>query len=199
MRAKAAFWTATALVSALLLGAAGASQPAAADPISVKPANPQPAADTLTQGLAAEYIFRLVRSLYSFEDSDDWRKGKPLQGLRYRSGAGGVLTSGQGDGVCARITGFIKLDQPGRYLFATQSNDGVRVTIDNQEIIEDDGVHADQFSSNAEVTVTEAGWYTLQVLYFERKNTSTLELYWQPPDKQEFSLVPSEAFAYVKS
>lgn len=198
MRAMAGFWTAAAFVSALALAATGLSGPAAADAVSVKPANPQPAADTLAPGLAVEYIFRLVRSIGSFEDSDDWRKGKPLPRLKYRSGAGGVLTSGQGDGVCARITGFIKLDQAGRYLFATQSNDGVRVTIDNSEIIEDDGVHTDQFSGNAEVTVPEPGWYALQVLYFERKNTSTLELHWQPPDKQQFEIVPAEAFAHLK-
>ncbi len=198
MRPMAGFWTSAAIASALGLTAAGLSGPAAADAIGVKPANPQPAAEALVPGLAAEYIFRLVRSISSFEDSDDWRKGKPLQRLKYRSGTGGVLTSGQGDGVCARITGFIKLDQAGRYLFSTRSNDGVRVTIDGMEVIEDDGVHTDQFSSNAEVTVPEPGWYSLQVLYFERKNTSTLELHWQPPDKQEFEVVPAEAFAYLK-
>jgi len=186
------------LVLVLVLSAMAAA-PTLADTYNPKPADPQPSADSLAPGLSAEYIFRLVRSVSSFEDSDDWRKGKPLPRLKYKTGAGGVLTSGQSDGVCARITGFIKLDQPGRYLFATQSNDGVRVYLSGEDIIYDDGVHTDQFSSNAEVMVEEPGWYPLRVFYFERKNTSTLELYWQPPGKQQFEIVPAEAFAHLKS
>lgn len=182
----------------LALSAIALTVPAAAATYRPKPADPQPAAEALAPGLGAEYIFRLVRSVDSFEDSDDWRRGKPLPRLKYKTGAGGVLTSGQSDGVCARITGFIRLDQAGRYLFATQSNDGVRVYLGDDEIIDDDGVHTDQFSSNAEVLVDQPGWYALRIFYFERKNTSTLELYWQPPDKQEFEIVPAEAFAYLK-
>jgi len=187
-----------ALAMGLALSATALAGSAAAESFTPKPADPQPAAESLAPGLGVEYIFRLVRSISSFEDSDDWRKGKPLPRLKYKTGAGGVLTSGQGDGVCARITGFIKLDQTGRYLFATQSNDGVRVYLGGEEIIDDDGVHTDQFSSNAEVMVSQPGWYALRVFYFERKSTSTLELYWQPPDKQEFEIVPAEAFAYLK-
>jgi hypothetical protein len=81
---------------------------------------------------------------------------------------------------------------------ATESNDGVRVTLGGTVVIEDPDVHADQFSENAEINVAEPGWYELAITYFERENTSTLKLYWQRPGKDEFEIVPAEAFCHLK-
>jgi hypothetical protein len=72
------------------------------------------------------------------------------------------------------------------------------VTVAGEEVILDDGVHRDQFSDNAELNIATPGWYPLDITYFERENTATLELYWQPPGKDEFEIVPAEAFAYTK-
>ena len=38
----------------------------------------------------------------------------------------------------------------------------------------------------------------IAVTYFERKNTATLQLYWQPPGKNEFEIVPASAFSHAK-
>ncbi len=37
------------------------------------------------------------------------------------------------------------------------------------------------------------------MLYFQRKGTATLELYWKPPGQEDadFVLVPAEAFAHI--
>ena len=41
----------------------------------------------------------------------------------------------------------------------------------------------------------------LDLLYFERKGTSTLELYWKQPGDEDggMALVPAEAFAHLKA
>jgi hypothetical protein len=109
-----------------------------------------------------------------------------------------VLTSDGDDGVGAEITGLIHLAEPGFYSFAVRSNDGFRLWIGGEQILEDPDVHADRYSDIAEFQVTTPGWYPLRMLYFERKNTSTLELYWLPPslDVDSMPLVPAEVLAH---
>lgn len=162
------------------------------------PVEPQPAADALKQGLAVRYQDTMVRSVYEFiEDSDsDFEPGEPLTKLDYQAGSRDVLTYNRTDGVAARITGFVLLPETGKYLFAAESNDGVVIDINGKTIIKDPGVHADQFSENGRVNATAPGWYKLTIHYFERKNTSLLRLYWQPPGADKMVIIPPEQLAY---
>jgi hypothetical protein len=175
------------------------SIPAAAESFSdLKPVTPQPAADSVAPGLAVNYVFTMVRHVDDIESEGPGEPGEALPQLNYRSGSGDVLTSDRSDGVGALIRGLINFPEPGRWLVVAQSNDGVRVRVAGTVVIEDPGVHGDQFSANAEINVAEPGWYDLAVTYFERKSTSTLKLLWQPPGKTEFEVVPADAFAHLK-
>ena len=182
----------------LLLAAPSALR---AEPLPL-PLEPQPAAGDLKPGLAVLYylnLFRHVDELIDWQDYKDGKKGPVLSQLNYRVGTGPVLSSGYSDGVGAHITGLIHLDRPGTYAFSVQSNDGVRLEISGVQVLEDPDVHADRFSEIAQLTVEAPGWYPLSIHYFERKNTSTLELYWQRPGDQPgtMPLVPREAFAHI--
>lgn len=68
-------------------------------------------------------------------------------------------------------------------------------------VLEDPDVHGDRYSKIAKVTVERPGWYALYVLYFERKGTATLELYWKQPGDEAgaMAFVPAEAFAHLKA
>lgn len=190
-------WHTTLLASGLL--AMLATAPVFAGTFdNLKPADPQPAAEKLVPGLAVNYVFMKVRHVDEIEEAGPGTPGKPLAVVDYRTGAGDVLTSDMSDGVGALIRGYIHIPTAGRWLMATQSNDGVRVRLAGQVIIEDPDVHTDQFSSNAELIISEPGWYDLAITYFERKNTSTLQLYWQKPDATDFEIVPADAFAFMK-
>ena len=163
---------------------------------------PHPTPEELKPGLAVVYynnFFREIRELQEWMGYEKGRRGPPLPQLDYRVGAGDVLTSGTDDGVGAHITGFIHLSEAGSYTFVAQSNDGVRLEIGGQLILEDPDVHSDRYSDFGKVEVAAAGWYPISVLYFERKATSTLELYWRPPSAPEgtMQLVPTEAFAHA--
>ena len=81
----------------------------------------------------------------------------------------------------ARITGLIHLEKVGAYRFAFESNDGVRLKIGGKQIVEDPGVHDDQFSDLGTMDVTQPGWYPLSIDFFERKSTWTLRFLWRPP------------------
>jgi hypothetical protein len=186
---------------ACLMTVALIASPAPAQSVSgIRPANPQPAADAIVPGLATEYL-RLgseTRHVDDVERAGRGHKGKPLEMIDYNTGNDYVLTSEEKTFLGARITGYIKLDKPGTYIFTTQSNDGVRLKIGGKTIIEDPDVHADQFSANVSVQVAEPGWYDFYIIYFQRKGTATLELYWQPPGAEDFDFVPAEAFARPK-
>jgi hypothetical protein len=189
---KARFLAGAAALAALLY-AAGAQ---AVDEFS--PVEPQPAAEALKQGLAVAYQDTMVRSVYEFYDDpdSDFEQGPPLTKLDYQAGNRDVLTYSRNDGVAARIVGFVHLPEPGKYLFAAESNDGVVIEINGKTIIKDPGVHADQFSENGRVNATAPGWYALKIHYFERKNTSLLRLYWQPPGADKMVIIPPEQLAY---
>lgn len=165
---------------------------------NLQPVNPQPAPDKTEPGLAVNYVFFKAHHVDDIEAEAPGEPGPPLPQLNYQSGAGNVLTSDQSDGVGALIRGFINFPTAGRWLMTAQSNDGVRVRLAGAVVIEDPDVHSDQFAANAEINITQPGWYELAVTYFERKSTSTLQLYWQPPGKSEFEIVPAAAFSHLK-
>lgn len=167
---------------------------------AIKPADPQPAADELQPGLAVVYynrFFRHISELVDWEGYKEGTPGEPILQVNFRSGQGNVLTSNNDDGVGARMTGFIRFDQPGDYKFAFESNDGVRLEIGGEMVLQDPDVHGDRFSDIGRVTVAEPGWYPITIRYFERKNTSTLRFHWSPPETEgTMPLVPAEALSH---
>jgi hypothetical protein len=179
----------------LLLLWSGCSTPNGTD--NLTPVTPQPDSASMKPGLAVRYVSAKVRHVDAIEAISGGTVGRPLPQLNYHSGTGSVLTSIYADFVGAKIRGFINFEQPGHWLMTAESNDGVRVRLNDQVIIEDPDVHADRFSNTAELNIAAAGWYKLEITYFERKSTSTLKLYWQRPDSSEFEIVPAAAFGYL--
>lgn len=171
----------------------------------VTPLSPQPATDALHPGLAVTYyydFYRHVDHVVEKMETASGIDGEPLPALNYRVGTGIVLSADRNDGVGAHIRWLINLDQPGTYWFALESNDGVRFTLGGETLIEDPDVHADQWSNVATVVVTEPGWYPVELLYFDHKNTSTLRLVWKNPkigESGKFKPVPEKCFAHIQS
>ena len=160
----------------------------------------QQPAPSANPGLAVCYMYKFIRHV---DEITEWAKtlkcepGAPLAVLDFDGGTSKVLTSNSDDGVMARITGFIHLDKAGAYKFAFESNDGVRLTIDGKLIVEDPGVHDDQFSDLGTMEVAKPGWYPLSIDFFERKSTWTLRFLWRPPGIEgDLSPVPAEVLAH---
>ncbi len=159
----------------------------------------QPDTTELEPGLNVTYyynIFNFVDEVKEWARTEPGDIGAPILGLDYNTGSGRVLTSKQADGVAAIIDGLIEFPEAGVYRMALQSNDGAEVMIGGQVIFSDPGVHADRFSNLVVVQIDEPGWYPLNVLYFEKRNTSTLELYWlRPGEDGGLNFVPPDALA----
>lgn len=188
-----------------LIGAVLAASPSlaqirgtkAAGPVTVNPANPQPADGKIKQGLSVSYFFGLINHINEIPDAPG-KAGPPLPHLDWNVGFKNVLTSDREDGVQAIIVGYIKLDKPGMWKFAVNSNDGVRLMIDGKKIYELPGVQPDVMSDVLEVNATAPGWYALKILYFEKRNTSTLQLFWAPPGVADLAIVTPAALGYAE-
>ncbi len=189
MRNVKTFWACALLAGSGLL----ASAPGVQAQTSTTDAERKP-------GLAVCYMYKFVRHV---DEIATWAKqltcepGAPLPMLDFYGGSGIVLTSKADDGVLARITGFIHLEKDGAYKFAFESNDGVRLTIDGKKIVEDPGVHDDQFSDLGTMEVTKPGWYPIAVDFFERRITWTLRMLWRMPGVEgDLAPVPAAVLAH---
>ncbi len=185
-------------LSVLTLAATGAMAFELID--GLRRAEPQPDASAVRPGLSVTYYDKKVRHI---DELDKWMAsnkgtpGEPIALLDNDVGHGVVLTSGRDTGVGAMIEGFIDFEQAGIYELTIASNDGVRVWIGDRYLYSDPGVHADRLSEPIPVRIDEPGWYPLSISYFERKGTSTLEMYWQAPGRDKLAYVPASAFVHM--
>lgn len=189
---------------AAVLFVAGAlvAMPAAAEEVSgLAPAVPQPSAEALKPGLAVSYyhgVFNDTQEIPEWAAAKKGYPGEPLKMLDYWVGDGEVLTSGRIDETGAHIVGLIHMAKAGDYTFSMHSNDGIDLKIGGKQVIKDSSVHADRYSDLVVVKIAEPGWYPLDLLYFEKRNTSTLELFWlQPGESGQLNHVPAAALAHT--
>jgi hypothetical protein len=157
----------------------------------------RPDGSALVSGLATTYWYVDVHNMRQARDAMQRHpstQGEPVPNLDGQYENGPVLTSGANDNVIASIVGFINFSQPGRYVFTANSNDGVRVEIAGRRVTEDPDAHPDRFSPPGFVDIDAPGWYPIRVLYFERRGTATLQLFWTPPGRSAPEIVPASAF-----
>lgn len=180
------------IVALLLAG------PVFAAPLTLSPADPQPGASDLSPGLAVKYAYPgEVRTLQAANAAvRKGRAGPPLRGLSYEDNAEGdlTLTSRKAQKVAAAISGYIRFDAPGNYEVNIISNDGIQMSIGGKQVALYDGIHACEPAGVQEVSVPEAGWYTVEATYFQRKGTACLIMDWNVGGKM--GPVPDAVFAH---
>jgi hypothetical protein len=186
------------LLPVVLAAALAAATPARAETISgLKPAEPQPAAQQLTPGLAVQYTYAIMNHVDEMKGRK-FEPGSPITHLEWKMGEGAVLTSKSRQGVGAQITGFINFDKPGLYGVELTSNDGVRLEIGGKVIHEDPGVHSDTTTDRIDLQVDKPGWYPIQIVYFQKRYTATLVLRWAGPGEKKMVKLPEKALAHKK-
>lgn len=207
------------LVAGLVLAAFGCGATrnggGTGDPVP-RLSHPQPETAGLRAGLAVKYHRYRFRSVKKSNEKTELRHiddmpdvaamemkgydGPPVTRLTHRAGRGGeVFDSGADRLICVQLRGLIRFDRAGEYRLRAESNDGVRIFVDDRLVIDDPSWHSDRMSRPATVDIREPGWYPLLVRYYQRKGTSALLLHWQPPGDEGFALVPAEAYAHLKN
>ena len=156
----------------------------------------------LEPGLRVLYFNGMFRNVRQIPDGDramleKGRPGAPISVIDHQFGENEVYDSGRNRGVGIQMKGYLLLEQKGLYQFQALSNDGVEVFIDGRSILVDPDVHSDRLSNVETLAVQETGWHALMVKYFQRKGSAALTLYWKPPGKDAFEVIPARAYAHL--
>ena len=75
-----------------------------------------------------------------------------------------------------RFIGYIEIPEDGVYHFYTVSDDGSRLSIDSQLVVDNDGLRGRQEREGQ--MALQKGYHSIEVTYFERTGGSDLELKW---------------------
>ncbi len=98
----------------------------------------------------------------------------------------------QEDGFALRFTGLLSVPRTGKYTFATNSDDGSRLYINDQLIVDNDGLHGmRELSGTIDLT---AGHHKLVVTYFDNGGGDGLEVTWSGPRLRKQAIAPDRLF-----
>jgi hypothetical protein len=94
------------------------------------------------------------------------------------------------DTFSARYTGQIEAPVSGQYTFTTRSDDGVRLTVNGETVVDNYTDHAP--TDNSGVITLQAGErYDIQLEFYENGGGAEIRLYWQYPGLTQRQIVPS--------
>jgi hypothetical protein len=92
-----------------------------------------------------------------------------------------------------RWTGFLRVAKPGGYTFFCTSDDGKRLWIDDQLLI-DDWKNQAATEQKARVNLA-AGHHTIKLEYFNGGGEATIELSWKGPGMRQKELLTSDVLS----
>ena len=95
----------------------------------------------------------------------------------------------QADTYSVRWTGEIKIDTDGNYTFYINSDDGAKLWIDDQLLINTWWNHG-PYETSAVINLT-GGWHDIKIEYFENGGWAAIKLAWQKPGSIK-EIIPAE-------
>ncbi len=98
----------------------------------------------------------------------------------------------QDDGFALRFTGTISVPRAGKYTFATTSDDGSRLYINDQLLVDNDGLHGMREQTGT-VDLT-AGKHKIVVTYFDNGGGDGLEVTWSGPRLRKQTIAADRLF-----
>ncbi|MEX1033070.1 MAG: DUF6701 domain-containing protein, partial [Cellvibrionaceae bacterium] len=109
----------------------------------------------------------------------DWGDGDP-----------GVAGIGA-DQFSVEWTGSVRVTETGQYLFQTESDDGVRLTVNDQLIINNWTDHASTVDTSGAVNLVAGQAYPIRLEFYENGGQAEIRLRWQTPASGSFVPVPA--------
>jgi hypothetical protein len=134
-------------------------------------------------GLTGEYFGGVSLSVLKFSRVD--------AGLDFNWGLGSADPRLSVDLFSVRWTGRVKTEVAGVHAFHVQSDDGVRLWVNGQLVVNNWSDHP--LTENTGTLSLPAGaWVNLRVEYYERAGSAALRLLWTPPGQAK-RVIPAEA------
>ena len=179
----------------------GCARPEISEPAQQEFQPGMPAAvsvSSLQPGLSVIYFHDKYRHIKKMPEGKRIEKyahpGPPVLKLDHKFERGKVFDSGRSQEVGMFMTGYFLLEKQGKYRFQSNSNDGFRMFINGNVVVDDPTVHVDKLSDPGQFEVKKGGLFPVTLKYFQRKGTATLQLFWQPPGSSSFVIVPETAY-----
>ncbi len=136
-------------------------------------------------GLSATYVEGVYKNLPNFgEQTPKWKGITATPSLD--------LVETRDDHFAIRWEGYVRAPRSGLYTFTTNSDDGSRLSIHGEAIVNNDGSHSIRAQSG-KVALLE-GWHPIIIDYFEDNAGEHLEVLWEGPDLPK-ELVAAQWFA----
>ena len=155
-------------------------------------------------GLISEYYATGLSSLTTIPDFSDFTPD--FVGLEddidfaetdvaWVTSQGTDLGSSFVDDFAARWRGKVQAAATGTYTFILQSNDGSKLFIDAELVIDHDGAHA--FTSKQGIVTLSEGFHDIEIQYFDGSGSAGIQLRWIPPSSSEQVIPASNLFHAV--
>lgn len=134
--------------------------------------------------------FGLMGYYYSGTNFDSIFRRRQDKSISFNWAAGGPFVDFRNDYFSVRWKGFLKVDKPGKYEFKILSDDGARLFINDEKIIDTWWNH---FWMESIATVDlSAGNIPIQIDYFDFNFSAGIFFYWRDSPDSVFKLVPSK-------
>jgi serine/threonine-protein kinase len=177
---------ALAVVVALALVFSGGRAPTS---VATPPAPTKPAPPT---GPAPQPGLRFAYYEGAWQKLPDFDKLKPI-----KTGTNGNVNlkpRNRNENFGLVFTGQLVVAKPGKYTFFLASDDGARLYIKDQLVVDNDGLHGTQEKNG--IVDLAAGWQPIRVMYFQGTGGYALDLLWQGPDNPTKGPIPDAALVH---
>ena len=113
--------------------------------------------------------------------------------INYNWGGNSVLNSGRAEGVIVRFYGFINIPVAGTYYFGGNADDGIRINVNGQSVVNSWIESGGAFRSGA--INLSAGVVPIELFYYENGGGALVNLQWYTPTDPSWQIVPSTVLA----
>jgi hypothetical protein len=117
------------------------------------------------------------------------------EAVNFNWGTGRPTTRVGSNGFSARWTGVIIVPATGTYQFQTVSDDGVRVTVNGQRLIDNWSSHSATTDTSGGLNLTAGQRVPVTIEYFENTGSAVMQWRWRTPGNAGFVAVPRNQLA----
>jgi YVTN family beta-propeller protein len=107
------------------------------------------------------------------------------------SWSGSPGTGVEGNQFSARWIGQVEATATGNFQFQTRSNDGVRLWINGNLVVDNWTSHATINDVTGNIALTKDQRYTITMEFYDNTNSAVAKLYWKRPGQTTFAIVPT--------
>ncbi|MBX0287414.1 PKD domain-containing protein [Halomicroarcula sp. F28] len=140
------------------------------------------APDDVTQGLSYEYYEGTYTSLPDFDAEPPVRTGSV--------DTFDISPRDRDDNFAFRYTGYVEVPEGGEYTFYTESDDGSRLYIGDELVVQNDGQHS--ATERSGTIALQPGRHAVTVTFFEHEGTESLDVRWSGPGIPSKQSIPAD-------